>query len=145
MNTLSRITAAGAVKRSTTIDLGDCDDTYRGATFDVWVTPTRAHLEAWNAYVAWLREEPARREAERDAIQDEAERAEFDAAMGDALDREMWRRLDAWLADTWLNIEPDEVTQIREHLQENHPAAWDWLYTHTLRTMNEYREHLTKN
>ena len=143
-NTLQAILAQPLVKTTRRVDLGDCDDAYRGATFDVWVTPTRAHWTAFADYVAWLNTEPQRRAKERDNLP-EAERAEFDRVMGEQLDREMYERLDAWLAETWVNLDVGEVTQIREHLQTTYPAAWDWLYNATLRTMREYREGLTKN
>jgi hypothetical protein len=144
-NTLQQITGRGRVETTVTLDLGDCDEAYRGATFDVWVTPTRAHWETFAEYAVWLDEEPKRQQQERDKIKDEAERAEFDRIKSEQLEREMFRRLDAWLADTWRNIPLEEVTQIREHLQDSFPAAWDWLYAQTLRTMREYRENLSKN
>lgn len=143
-NTLQAILAQQTVKTTRRLDLGDCDEAYRGATFDVWVTPTRAHWSAFADYVAWLNTEPQRRQKERDSLP-EHERAEFDRAVGAQLDREMYERLDAWLAETWVNLDLAEVTQIREHLQETYPAAWDWLYQATLRTIREYREGLTKN
>jgi len=143
-NALQKITSTGPVKTTVTLDLGDCDEAYRGAIFDVWVTPTRAHWAAFAEYVVWLEEEPKRQQAKKAGMAP-AEAAEFDRVMGEQLDREMWSRLDAWLADTWLNVELEEVTQIREHLQADFPAAWDWLYNHTLRTMREYRDNLSKN
>jgi hypothetical protein len=144
-DTFQIIREAGPIKRTVTLDLGDCDETYRGAVFDVWVAPTRAHLAQFAEYKVWLDTEPGRRQKQRDAIEDKAEREEFDRVMGEQLDNEMYRRLDAWLADTWLNIDLDAVTQIRDHLQETYPAAWNWLYSHTLRAMRDYRENLTKN
>jgi hypothetical protein len=145
LSILEQISAAGVVKTTRELDLGDCDEAYRGAIFRIWVTPTRAHWAEIVDYRAWLLTEPARRQAERDKIEDAAERAEFDRVVTERLEREMNSRLDAWLAETWTNIERDEVTQIREHLQENNPAAWDWLYLRTLRTIRDYRENLTKN
>ena len=142
---LKRIAKAGVVKTTVTLDLGDCDEAYRGATFRVWVTPTRAHWAEFAEYNVWLTEEPARRQRERDQIADPGERAAFDEASAAQFDREMYERLDAWLAETWTNIDLDEVTQIREHLQESNPGAWDWLYMSTLRTIREYRERLSKN
>lgn len=144
-NTLQLITKSDAVYTTHTLDLGDCDPSYRGATFDVWVTPTRAHLRTFADYTYWLQTEPSKRQAERDKIPDEAERKEFDRVMGEQLDREMYNRLDAWLDETWRNIPLDEVTAIREHLREAHPGAWDWLYNNTLRAIRDYRENLSKN
>lgn len=138
MNVLDTIKAAGIIHTKTTIDLGDCDKAYRGATFDVWVTPTRAH---WAEYAAHVTEVEQRR-VERDAIKDTIEREEFDRVMTERAEA----RLDAWLAETWLNIDTaGDVTQIREALQENYPAAWDWLYQRTLEVIIEYKRNLSKN
>jgi len=144
-NPLNTIKKAGIVKTTRTVDLGDCDESYRGAEFRVWVTPTRAHWAAFADYVTWLNTEPERRRKQRDNIPGEAERAEFDRVTAEALDREMYERLDDWLAETWVNVEREDVTTIREHLQDDNPGAWDWLYNATLRTVREYRESLTKN
>ena len=142
------IKQAGIVKTHRTIDLGDCDEAYRGATFDVWVTPTRGHLKQFTEYRDWLQAIPgaiAGIKLQADEIEDDTEREAFTTAQTERLDREMYRQLDAWLSETWLNLDLDSTTQIREHLQETNPSAWEWLYNETLRTMNEYREGLTKN
>jgi len=140
-----KLQSIGTIKTTRTIDLGDCDEAFRGAVFDVWVTPTRAHWQEFWDYVRWLNEEPERAKERRDQIEDETERAEFDREHSAQMEREMWQRLDHWLAETWTNIPAGEVTQIREHLQESFPDAWTWLYNRTLSVIREHRESLTKN
>ena len=144
---LQSIQSAGVVQTHVTLDLGDCDEAYRGATFHVWVTPTRAHWAQLVDWQVWTQEEPKRlqKRCAEIALTNELTAKEFDLEQGKRLQRESNERLDAWLAETWLNIEPDETTQIREHLQETYPAAWDWLFSHTLRAIREYRENLSKN
>jgi hypothetical protein len=144
-DTFKRISAVPRLETTVRLDLGDCDTALRGAVFDVWVTPTRAHLAQFAEYAVWLDTEPKRQQNERDKIQDIAERAEYDRVMAEKLECEMNERLDAWLAEAWRNIPAEEVAQIREHLQENAPSVWDWLYKNTLRAMRDYRENLTKN
>ncbi len=114
-----------------TLDLGDYDEAYRGATFDVWITPPRSHWRAWNAYITWLQENIIDQGIEEGQIE--------------TLNAEMYRQLDAWMAETWRNLSLDETTQIRERLENVNPGAWQWLYNETLRVMREYRERRSKN
>ncbi len=121
--TLDLITGVSASYATATIDLGEYDETYDGATFDVWITPTRAHLDAYQAYYRrWM--DPG---TERDD------------------DAEQYAELDPWLAETWRNLSLEEVTGIREHLLETNPRAWWWLYNRTLEVAAEYRDTLVKN
>ena len=60
MSILQQIAKQGIIKTTRQLDLGDCDEAFRGAVFDVWVTPTRAHWAEFAAYVVWLNEEPKR-------------------------------------------------------------------------------------
>lgn len=146
-NTLQQITSVGAVKTTVTLDLGDCDKAYRGATFDVWVTPTRAHWAAWVEWYAYDTQEPQRISERRKEIAatNETTAAEYAAEQSRTFNETTYRMLDAWLAETWVNIPADEVTTIRETLQEQNPAAWQWLLEHTLRAITQYRENLSKN
>ena len=90
------IKQAGIVKTHRTIDLGDCDEAYRGATFDVWVTPTRGHLKQFTEYRVWLLDVPAKvAEVQKQASElEELEREAFTTAQTERLDREMYRQLD---------------------------------------------------
>ena len=129
-DTLGIITETRVTRR---LDLGDYEEQYRGAVFDVWVTPTRAHLQAFGEYTDWLAENVTGRESELEPGQIEP------------LYAEMYQRVDAWLAGTWLNIPADEVTTIREALQDTDIDAWNWLYTGTLEAITGYRERRVKN
>jgi hypothetical protein len=125
VGTLEIITGTKVTRR---VDLGDYEDSWRGAVFDVWVAPPRSHLEAFREYNDWLQEHAGPEGGiEPDAIP------------------EMYELLDAWLAETWTNIPPDEVAPIREHLQEVDGDAWNWLYTTTLDTILEYKRARVKN
>jgi hypothetical protein len=132
VGTLGIITGTKVTRR---IDLGDYEESWRGAVFDVWVAPTRAHLQAYGEYNDWLQEHAdAEGSVDPDAIP------------------EMYERLDAWLAVTWTNFPTteghtalEEVTLIREHLQEVSGAVWEWLYTTTLDAILEYRRGRVKN
>jgi len=131
MDALSIIINIEASYATVTIDLGDYDETYKGALFEVWVTPTRAHVRAYQAYYAkWV-----------------APVVEAASVPPEIADKEDERNgeLDMWLAETWRNIPLEQTTQIREHLEATNPRAWDWLYNKTLETAAEYRETLVKN
>ncbi len=134
MPKLDLITGVGAAYTTVTVDLhAQFPESYKeGAVFDVWVTPTRGHLDEFQVYREWVAENITQAEG---VGEEEAER----------LDAEMYARFDAWLNETWRNWELDDVSAIREHLQQSNPAAWDWLYNETLRVMSEYRENLIKN
>ena len=133
MNKLKGILSVEASFTTVAVDLHDGDSSYpKGTLFEVWVTPTRGHLSAFNEYRDWVRENIT---LATDLQEEDAER----------LNAEMYARFDAWLAETWRNFDADEVTQLREHLQETNPGVWDWLYNETLKAMADYREGLVKN
>jgi hypothetical protein len=144
-DTLKRVTSVVAIETTTTIDLGDFREEYRGGTFDVWVEPSRAHWREWNEYVDWFKSESERLEAEMDAIEDDDERETFNTAHAEQLERERTRRLDKWLSETWRNLSLDEVTAVREHLQDTYMEAWNWLFNATLGAMMDYHADATKN
>ena len=147
-DTLNIIRSPGPDKTTRRIDLGDCDESLRGAVFDVWVTPTRAHVQAYIDYQDWLKEEPVRRQSKVNAIEDAAERERVDQEMAQQTLREMYERLDAWMAETWVNIPAEEVPIIRERLQGDDDVSssvWRWLYDRTFEVIADYREQLTKN
>ncbi len=145
MSILDQIAAVGVVLTTRRIDLGDCDEAYTGAVFDVWVTPTRAHWAEWVGYQTWLAEVTEDGQAQRDAEPDKGRREALDAELIAQLEREAFPRLDAWLGETWTNIPAEDVPAIRTQLQEVHPAAWAWLLDHTVGAIYKHREELTKN
>ncbi len=129
MSTLDLIAGISASYATVTIDLGDYDETYKGATFDVWVTPTRGHIDAYQAYYTrWI--DPGTEQADEADEEREARR---------------YAELDPWLAETWRNLSAEETAAVREHLQETNPRAWWWLYNKTLEVAAEYRDTLVKN
>jgi hypothetical protein len=129
--TLELIKGVEASYATVTIDLGEYDATYAGATFDVWVTPTRGHLDAYQAYFdKWVRPITETGEMPDEDAESEAERN---------------AELDAWLAETWRNHPLEDVTAIRAHLEKSNPRVWRWLYNRTLEVAAEYRETLIKN
>jgi hypothetical protein len=123
------------------IDLGDLVEEWRGAVFEVWVTPTRAHLEALNAYHTWVAENIPDPESDEGKAHYEKLGEEKTAAIFAEADA----RLDAWLAESWRNLPLEEVTQLREHIQEIDQHIWNWLYRRTIDVMTGYRQALVKN
>lgn len=167
---LDKITSVSAVREAVTIDLGDFHADYRGATFDVWVTPTRAHQDAFREIQAYLTEagKEARETLKRmdqqhrakitelraagrsaDVVEIEEqyqiERALVDNRLAEQMEAEYNERLIRWLADTWLNWDVDDARQARDHLLATNPAAWDWLWNTTTNTIGEYRRRVLKN
>ena len=115
------------VRTTRTVDLGDFAEGYRGATFEVNVTPSRGHLQEWTDITETIRQ----------------------AADGKTLDlvavmAEHNERVARWLAATW-SMPVEEVTQIREVLLERNPLAWEWLYKRTFDVIGEYRSEVLKN
>lgn len=105
------------------LDMGDFDEVYRGASFDVWVAPTRAHLQEW---AALTREIQAAKRRSKKMTEDERSEA-----------LEAWRtRQLAWYAATWRNVTLEDVREIKEALPE---VAWDWLTLRTSEMIGAYR------
>lgn len=163
-NPLERITSITEVLETVTVDLGDFNEAYRGATFDVWVTPTPAHQERFRDIKKWLSDaskdanEALRRmdkqhRAQLASLRDEgrasdvvtiekeyqAERALFDQRCAEKLEAEYNERLLQWIADTCLNWELEELRQARDHLQATNPLAWEWLWNRITSTIGEYK------
>ena len=114
-----------------TLDMGDFDEVYAGATFEVWVAPTRAHLDAWQDTTQFIVGVNQRL--------DKLTAKEKETAF------ETWReRVVGWYAETW-GLEVDVARQIRDALDENNPLAWEWLMQRTSAMIGEYREAKLKN
>lgn len=122
-STLGKIKGVTGFIITRPLDLGDFDEVYRGATFDVWVAPSRAHLQEWTSLTRAIQD------AKRRSVQmTENERSE-------AL--EAWRtRQLAWFAATWRNITLEDVKEIKEALPE---VAWDWLTMRTSQMIGAFR------
>ena len=128
---LSRIKdASGQITR--TVDLGDFEESYRGATFEVNVTPSRAHLRDWGKITEFIQELTTR----SDKLSDD----EKTAALAEYEEKKI-----VWLARTWTNINLEEAREIRDHLEEANPLAWDWLLTFTSLTIGNFRKESLKN
>ena len=170
MGVFEKLEGVGVAQKFEVVDLGRFDKRYKGAAFNVWVTPTREHIEAWGDTVKWLqqvsqeaRESLKRLDAgQRDQVEAlrerddamgvaaleqnyQAERKSFDEGTGERLQAEYDERVLRWLAATWLNVELEEARQIREHLKETNPLAWDWLVHQTHTTIGNYRKRVLKN
>ena len=124
---LSKIKNVETISR--TLDLGDCDEAYRGAVFEVWVAPTRAHLQEWRALTEYITDVQKRADGMSDDEKDEALVVWHDRQL-------------AWYAGTWLNIGLDEARQIRDALPD---VVWDWLTINTSRMIGQYRTEKLKN
>jgi len=142
---LGTIQSVKVLEKTKTVDLGEFDEVFRGAVFEVWLTPTRDHVEAWKEIRDWLTAESERARLDRDAIRDKDQRKAFDQDAAARLQRGYDRRLDAWLAVTWRNVGEDEVTAIHEHLAAVAPAAWDWLVSQTHTAIGEFRRRASGN
>ncbi len=130
-NMLDRIKkASGRITR--TIDLGDFEESYRGATFEVCVTPSRAHLRAWGEITEFIQE--------INQTKSDLSEEERVAALASFEDQQL-----AWMVTSWVNVTLDEAREVRSHLQENNPLAWDWLLTKTSATIGNFRAETLKN
>jgi hypothetical protein len=114
------------------IDLGDFNEVYAGARFEVNVTPTRGHVREWSEITDALQA------AAKDAA---AAKTELDVA---AVMEEHQHRVAQWLAETW-GMDRLEVEQIRAALLEKNPLAWEWLHKRTFEVIGEYRREVLKN
>jgi hypothetical protein len=110
-----------------TIDLGDFNEVYAGARFEVNVTPTRGHVREWTEITAAVERMTKERPEDPGAALEEHQ-----------------HRVAQWLAGTW-GMKVGEVEQIREALQEKNPLAWEWLYKRTFEVIGEYRREVLKN
>jgi len=129
-DTLDLIKGMGDQKISRTLDLGDHDEMYRGAIFEVWVAPTGEHLQEWQELTNRIAVElPKLAKTMTEEEQKEA-LAEWQS------------RQAAWYGKTWLNIPPEEVPQIRDALPG---VVWDWLLLQTSRMIRNYRQEKLKN
>lgn len=169
-NPLEKITSIAEVRETVKVDLGDFHESYRGATFAVWVTPTPAHMDKFKEIQRWLseanedarkalhrmdaqhREQLARlRDAGRAAdvvtleTEYQTERALFDQRCAQKMEEEYDERLLQWIADTCLNWELEELRQARDHLQKTNPLAWEWLWNRITSTIGEYKRAQLKN
>lgn len=133
MNVLERIKSASS-RVTRTIDLGDFDEAYRDATFEVCVTPSRAHLRSWGEITEYIVE--VTQQTHEGTLSDE----DKEAALVEYAERQL-----AWLAATWVNLTTDESREIRDHLQEENPLAWDWLLMRTSATIGNFRIETLKN
>ena len=129
MNILDVINKGNEAKITRLLDLGDFDEAYRGATFDVWVMPTRAHVMAWGDVV----EAYKRLEGKLNGLKEAEKEAAADRIM--AMEND-------WYAEMWINVPVDEVAQIREALPD---LAWRWLTQQTTEMPGEFRREKLKN
>lgn len=169
-NPLAKITSIAEVREMVTVDLGRFNKSYRGATFDVWVTPTAAHTDKWAEVQTWLQERSKagkevltkldEQHAERiarlqeegraaDAIAIEAEyqteRTLLNERLTAEMEEEFNERLLHYVADTCLNWEVEDLRQARDHLLATNPLAWDWLTKQVFETIGEYKRKQLKN
>lgn len=169
-NPLERITSIAEVRETVTVNLGDFNKSYQGATFDVWVTPTPAHRDKLREIHQWLaeagkdaRDALARLDAQhrervtrlREAGQaadvvtleqeHQTERALFDQRCAEKMEAEYQERLVQWIADTCLNWDVEELRQARDHLLKTNPLAWEWLWNRITATIGEYKRKQLKN
>jgi len=169
-NLLSKITAISEVRETVAVDLGDYHESYRGAIFEVWVTPTKAHqkrfgeIQEWLAQagkdaqtalarmdrqnkdlIARLREEGKANDVLILEAEYQRERAVFDERAAARMQEEFDERLLLWIADTCLNWSADELRQARDHLLESNPAAWEWLWNRITQTIGDYKRRQLKN
>lgn len=167
---LGKITSVSMVQEIRTVDLGDFHESYRGAIFEVWVTPTKAHQAAFTGIQEWLaqanervqtmlrqmneqHQQAVKRLRQERKIADivvveanyQAERSSFDEQCAAKMRAEFDERLLQWLAATCLNWDEDELRQARDHLQEINPAAWEWLWNRITATIGEYKRDVLKN
>ena len=142
---IQAVQAVGTVREFKVLDLGDLNELYRGVTFQVWVTPTREHKEEIDNITQFLFDSRSRVKREMDKIKDPAERAECEKVLTAQTHKEWVARMKAWLSETWLDWEPDEVDQLHAALSDRNPMAWDWLVEQTGILMGAYRSEYLKN
>lgn len=117
-----------------TLDLGDYVEDYRGATVEVWVTPSRAHLRAFAELVESI-----------EALRKQAQASEVDAAALASGYEDYQERMLQWYAEMWRDVSLEEAREIREGLDEHCPGAWDWMCRRTSQMIREFREDHLKN
>jgi len=117
------------VRTTRTVDLGDFAEGYRGATFEVNVTPSRGHLQEWGEITEFIIRVAAKKLGEEEA---QGVMAKYD------------RRVASWLAATWA-MDVGQVEQIRDALKERNPLAWEWLQRRTTDAISGYRSEVLKN
>jgi len=169
-NMLSKIMSVSEVRETAAVDLGDYHESYRGAIFEVWVTPTKAHQKRFGEIQEWLAQagtdvrvalermdrqnkELISRLREEGKTSDvlileaeyQKERAIFDERAAARMQEEFGERLLVWIADTCLNWGRDEMRQARDHLLETNPAAWEWLWNRITQTIGDYKRRQLKN
>jgi len=125
---LGRIRGADEARISRTLDLGEFDEAYRGATFEVWVAPTRAHLQEWAALTTFINDQ---REIANGGGMSEEQMA---ASLAEYEERQL-----AWYAETWLNISLEEARQIKAALLSQNNLVWDWLLIRTSQMIGQFR------
>jgi len=167
---LQRITGVDTVQETVAVDLGDYHESYRGATFAVWVTPTKAHKKRWHDIDDWVaqaseetkaalakldRQHQAqvaelRREGQTARVlelekQYQIERGAFDERAAAKMQETLDEKVLLWLADTVLDWSLDEFRTARDHLIEHNPDAWEWLWNRITSTIGEYKKQQLKN
>jgi hypothetical protein len=140
MGLLDQIRSVGEVRVTRTLDLGDLDEAWRGAAFEVWVMPTRGVLREFDECNARLQRENATLGMRIRQAEGTDELAEAMAEL-DAL-REWWEGFRVrWYARIW-GMEEGEAEQIWEALPE---TAWDWVCGRSSSMIGAYRGEVLKN
>jgi len=115
------------------LDLALFDPAYEGVALDVWVTPSRAHLQEWMDITQMIT--GAARAAEAGQLTEEESAVKF---------AEWKERQLAWYARTW-DISLAEARELHDACQERNPLLWDWITLETSRIIGNYRQEKLKN
>jgi hypothetical protein len=127
------------------VDLSNYAAEYSGASFQVWVNPSRVVLADWYemraAYVELISE--AQTQPSNEAMVLELRGARFVALNA---------RINAWLATLWSQDEDadthwtsEEVDQLVTTMTDTDPQAWAWLLNECLTVIQNYRSGERKN
>lgn len=163
-----KITGVSTVRQTENLDLHDFNEDYdKGSVFEVWVSLTRAHVQSWSDLFEDIRVQEKALTAKKAELQQEhlaliedlkqdidgmADANEKHVEMCAELDRQATEELTQgyeektlkWYSETWLNFNLDEARQIKDHLKEHNPAAWDWVTQQTHNLIGAFRQRALK-
>lgn len=142
---LGMLTKAGSITEHRELNLADMHAKYEGVTFQVWVTPTRAHKEAYQEILTWLEEERTRVKMDIDKIKDLILRGKADQEAAELMNYEFNKRVAHWMGNTWIDWTESEAVAAFEALWKDNPLAWEWLRDQTTKLIGEYRRAFVGN
>lgn len=127
------------------ISLGDYAVEYADARFDVWVNPPRKVMK--ELYRIQLETYDLLR-----AVQSNPEGRQEAQLASESQVTTLGNDLVTWLSQLWSagavverHMTVDEVSVLRDTLNDSDPRAWQWLVSNTIKVVEDYRDVSRKN